>query len=202
MPLLFGAFWAFVGVLAPACGAGSPPVHSYAGTVIEPPKVVADFTLTDQNNTPYTLSQNVEDMALIYFGYAFCPDVCPMSLADMLNVKRGLPGNVGPIEYLMISVDPERDTPAALANRLGVFDQSFVGVTGERAELEKVWEDFGVVATREEVVGSAAGYLVAHTANLYLVDRDLRLRLVFPFGTAPDDMIEDIVEVFNRRRSS
>ncbi|MBM3933312.1 MAG: SCO family protein [SAR202 cluster bacterium] len=134
---------------------------------------------------------------MIYFGYTYCPDVCPMSLADMLKVKRALGDRADEITFLMITVDPERDTPAALKNRLSVFDPTFLGLYGERPTLEAIWDDFGVSVVRENVQGSAAGYLIAHSAFLYLVGRDGELHVQFPFGALPEDMVKDINRVLD-----
>lgn len=204
MPRPFNLIAAMVGglvlpLVAIACGSPASPPHVFAGTVIDPPKTVADFNLIDQTGADFRLSSEIDELSLIYFGYTYCPDICPMSLADMLNVKRGLGDQAGLVKYLMVSVDPERDTPEALANRLSVFDPAFVGLTGDRADLQRIWDDFGIYVAREETVGSAAGYLVAHTSSLYLVDDELRLRLVFPFGTAPEDMVADIQEILNQQ---
>jgi protein SCO1/2 len=169
--------------------------HTYAGSVIEPPRSVADFTLTDQLGRAFSLGRERYKLALIYFGYTFCPDVCPMSLAGMARVKEILRSKASSVLFVMITVDPERDTPEVLGRRLAIFDPSFIGLTGGKAELKRIWNDFGVYVEREETKGSAAGYLMAHSASLYLVDKQKRLRLVFPFGTKPEAIASDIVSV-------
>jgi protein SCO1/2 len=169
--------------------------HTYAGTVIDPPRRVGDFTLTDQHGRTFSLGAERYGLALIYFGYTYCPDVCPMSLADMVRVKEILRSKAGEVVFVMITVDPERDTSEVLGRRLAVFDPSFIGLTGDKAVLKRVWDDFGVYAKREETKGSAAGYLMAHSASLYLVDQQKRLRLIFPFGTKPEAIASDISHI-------
>jgi protein SCO1/2 len=169
--------------------------HTYAGTLIDPPHSVEDFTLTDQQGQAFRLSDERNRLALIYFGYTYCPDVCPMTLADMVRVKQILRKKADAVTFVMITVDPERDTPKVLGHRLAVFDPSFVGLTADKNALQRVWNDFGVYVEREETKGSAAGYLMAHSASLYLVDQQKRLRLIFPFGTKPEAIASDIVHI-------
>jgi protein SCO1/2 len=118
-----------------------------------------------------------------------------MTLADMVRVKRILRSKADAVTFLMITVDPERDTPKALGRRLAVFDPTFIGLTGDRPTLQRVWNDFGVYVEREETQGSATGYLMAHSASLYLVDQQKRLQLVFPFGAKPEVIASDIVHI-------
>jgi protein SCO1/2 len=169
--------------------------HTYAGTLIDPPHSVEDFTLTDQQGQAFRLSDERKRLALIYFGYTYCPDVCPMTLADMVRVKQILRSKADAVTFLMITVDPERDTPEVLGRRLAVFDPTFVGLTGDKAQLQRVWNDFGVYVEREETQGSATGYLMAHSASLYLVDQHKRLQMVFPFGAMPEAIASDIVHI-------
>jgi protein SCO1/2 len=184
------------GVLATALIPGLRPWgHTYAGTLIDPPHSVEDFTLTDQHGRAFRLSDEHNRLALIYFGYTYCPDVCPMTLADMVRVKQLLQEKADDVAFVMITVDPERDTPQILGRRLAVFDPSFVGLAGEKAALQRVWNDFGVYVEREETKGSAAGYLMAHSASLYLVDQQRRLRLIYPFGAKPEAIASDIVHI-------
>jgi protein SCO1/2 len=184
------------GVLAVALIPGLRPWrYTYAGTVVDPPHPVEDFVLTDQHGQAFRLSDKRSGLALIYFGYTYCPDVCPMTLADMVRVKQLLREKADAVAFVMVTVDPERDTPEVLGRRLAVFDPSFIGLAGEKAALQRVWNDFGVYVEREETKGSATGYLMAHSASLYLVDQQRHLRLIFPFGAKPEAVASDIVHI-------
>ncbi len=169
--------------------------HTYSGTLFDPPRSVKDFILTDQHGQAFRLSDERNPLALIYFGYTYCPDVCPMTLAEMTRVKQILRSKADAITFIMITVDPERDTPKVLGRRLSVFDPTFIGLTGDRATLQRVWSDFGVYVEREKVPPGATGYLMAHSAYLYLVDQKKRLRVVFPYGTAPEAIASDIAYI-------
>ena len=154
--------------------------------------------LIDQHGQDFRISDHLNPLALIFFGYTYCPDVCPTTLADMVRLKRTLGVRADDVTFLMVTVDPERDTPEVLGRRLALFDPAFVGLTGERTVLQRIWKDFGVTVLREEVGGSATGYLIAHSAYLYLVDQERRLRLLFPFGTPPEDIAGDFVKILQR----
>ena len=87
-----------------------------------------------------------------------------------------------------------------LGQRIAVFDPEFIGLSGTREILEEVWDDFGIVVERDDTQGSAAGYLVSHTANTYLVDRNMKNLVVFTFGTASDDIAADVAAVLKDQK--
>ena len=127
---------------------------------------------------------------LVYFGYTFCPDVCPTTLTTVDKALDLLGNKADQVQLVMISVDPERDTSAVLANYLSNFNPSFVGLTGTPDQIASAATPFGVYYQKHE--GSAAtGYLVDHTASLLVLDRTGRTRLVIPFETSAEDIAED-----------
>jgi protein SCO1/2 len=89
-------------------------------------------------------------------------------------------------------VDPERDTPEQIQKYVSVFDPAFIGLSGSLEELEPVWKSYGVYREVEQLPNSATGYLVTHTARVYLIDQDGNLRLSFGYGTPTDDILHDI----------
>jgi protein SCO1/2 len=174
--------------------------HTYAGTVVDPPRAIKAFVLTDQHGQAFRLSDQQTPLALVDFGYTYCPDVCPITLSHMVRVKRMLGAQADAVRFIMITVDPERDTPDVLGKRLAVFDPTFVGLTGDRDILQSIWDDFGVYVERQEAPGSAGNYLVAHSAYLYLVNHPGRLRLVFPFKTPAEDIVADIRHILQQEK--
>lgn len=157
--------------------------HSYAyqGSLIDPPTPAADFVLVSSDGTPFQLSNNKGEIVLLYFGYTFCPDVCPTTLYDIAKVKEKLGDRSKEIVVAMIAVDPERDTLEKLGHYVSTFDPTFFGLSEDFETLESVWDDYGVFRQKNDVE-SSAGYLVDHTARIYVIDRDGLLRLTFPFG--------------------
>lgn len=170
-----------------ACGGGGdgrPTATPLPGTLLNPPKEVGDFTLTDQDGQPFRLSDLRGKVALLFFGYTNCPDVCPTTLAEFKRVKALLGEDVERVAFVFVSVDGARDTPERLAAYVRAFDPQFIGLTGDDAALRPIARDFGVFYQRVNYE-SDINYLVDHTASTFVVDQQGRLRLVFPYSTDP-----------------
>jgi protein SCO1 len=192
----------FVSMIAMAITACGEDSHEFSGAVSYPPPDVQDFVLINQHGNDFQMSTDAKEVSIVFFGYTVCPDVCPTTLADMIKAKRKLGADAGRVSFIWVTVDPERDTPSVLGQRIEVFDPEFIGLSGRRESLEKVWEDFGIVVERDDSQGSAAGYLVSHTANTYLVDRDMKNRVVFPFGTASELIAADIAAILKEQKEN
>ncbi len=180
---------------APARPASQEPAGSTLptqGTRLEPPREVADFTLTDQHNQPFHLSDLEGRLVLLYFGYTFCPDICPTSLAEFVHVKHQLGDQSDQLAVVMISVDGQRDSPERLNQYLANFHPDFIGLTGSEQEIRKVGVDYGIFFEIQDVAGTSADYLVDHTAAAYLLDGQRRLRVIYGYGTPPDVISEDV----------
>lgn len=168
--------------------------YAYNGVLIDPPARAEDFELVDQHSQPYRLSDQRGKVVLIFFGYTNCPDVCPLTLNELSNVKKQLGEQASQVEFVMVTVDPERDSTAQLKNLVGRIDPDFKGLTGDLAALEKVWKSYGVFRQRQEVEGSL-GYLMDHSARLYLIDKNGDWRLNYPFGMQASQIVEDLVHL-------
>lgn len=166
--------------------------YAFAGGEIKPAKAAAAIDLTDQHGQPFTLDQLNGRVVLLYFGYTTCPDLCPTTLSDFTAIKSGLGDLADSVAFVMVSVDPERDTAERLNEYLTFFDPAFIGLRGEGEQLERVKLAYGVVADRVEYPNSATGYLVDHTSLIYLIDPQGRLRLTYPYGTDPSLIEQDI----------
>ena len=165
--------------------------YSYQGSLIDPPVPAADFELTNQYNEKFRLSDHQGKLSLIFFGYTNCPDVCPVTLSEFKKIKMHFNQREEEINFIFITVDPERDTSNRLKVYLQNFDPKFIGLTGERDLLESVWESYGVYEARQDL-GSAAGYLVDHSARVYAIDKNGNWRLTYPFGMDTEKLIQDI----------
>ncbi|HEU4323997.1 MAG TPA: SCO family protein [Roseiflexaceae bacterium] len=166
--------------------------YTFRGGTITPPEPAPDFALTDHNGQPFRLSEHQGKVTLIFFGFTFCPDVCPTALADMRNVRRELGRDAEGVQVLFITVDPERDTPERLKTYVGKFDPTFVGLHGTAEQLAPVFKDYGVLATKRELPGSALKYTMDHSAFTYVIDKAGRWRLLFSHGALVDDMVSDL----------
>jgi protein SCO1/2 len=174
-------------VLMAACGS-----YHFKGTVYPDPQPAPDFELTTTDGGPFRLSEQRGQIVLMFFGYTSCPDVCPTTLAEANQVLKGL-GDAGDrVRFLFITVDPERDTPEVLATYVTAFHPAIVGLTGSSEELAAVYQDYGIFIEKQVLNESAVGYSVNHTARVFLVDAEGRLRLSYAFGTPPEDILNDI----------
>jgi protein SCO1/2 len=165
--------------------------YAFHGSQFNPPPLAADFTLTDQEGRLVQLSDYRGKLVLLFFGYTHCPDVCPTTLAKLNYVLRELGDAAREVQVAFVSIDPERDTPEVIKRYLGHFNPSFVGLTGRPEEIKAVAQAYGVYVEKEEV-GSAAGYLITHSARTYVIDREGKLVLTFAYETEPQDMVSDL----------
>ncbi|MFN8372877.1 MAG: SCO family protein [Anaerolineae bacterium] len=164
---------------------------SYTGLVIDPPVTLADFTLTDQNGSPFQLSSLRGRAVLMFFGYTHCPDYCPTTLHDFTRVKELLGDAANDVAFVFISVDGERDTPEVVANFINLFDSSFIGLTGTPEEVLQIGQPFGITVERVPVQ-SSLGYSVTHTVAMFILDREGRWVRRISYATAPDVVAEQL----------
>jgi protein SCO1/2 len=186
-PRAFGI--AIVSVLLAAGFAGAAQLR---GALLTPAKPAADFTLTAQDGSEFRLSRERGKVVALWFGYTFCPDVCPTTLAELLQARRRLDKDGRRFRVVFVTVDPERDTPARLREYADAFGGGFTALTGPADRLAQVRKAYGVVADKRVVAGTSAAYLMDHSAFVYVVDPAGQLRVMFPFGMSIDDMVHDI----------
>jgi protein SCO1/2 len=203
-PLLSAALAALVSVAASFSNTGcSLSVRSrvkgagieYHGGVLTPEVVLPDLALQRATGGDRRTADTHGRLALVFFGYTRCPDVCPLTLANVTRTRRLLGPAAASLDAYFVTVDPERDTPARLREYLANFDPAIVGLTGTPEALQQVRTVFGVVAEKRVLPGSAADYAIDHTALIYLVDgrgTSNRVRLVYPHVTQPEDVAADV----------
>ncbi|HEV2443111.1 MAG TPA: SCO family protein [Steroidobacteraceae bacterium] len=183
-------FWILVGLSA-LCAAlagfllaakidSSRPVLA-SGTWLSDARPIADFHLIDSQGRPFTRTALVGHPTLVYFGFTHCPDECPDTLAALAQVEKqaAVPG----LQVLFVTVDPQRDTPAVLADYLRHFDPTFLGLTGDPAELHRFAAGLEIGIIRISLPGGA--YDFDHTMAILLFDARAREVGVF---TAPFDV--------------
>lgn len=185
---------ACLGLLVAACG--SAP-DSYKGTVIDPPLPTEDFSLIDQDGQTFRLSDQPGQITMLFFGYASCPDVCPTTLATWHQVYQALGAEADQVRFILITVDPERDTPAQMKQYVRLFNPRFIGLTGSPESLDSVYARYGIFREREAQSETAAGYLVSHTGSTYVLDAQARRVLLHRFGTPAEDIVHDLKQLLN-----
>ncbi len=166
----------------------------FHGTVLDKP--ASEFCLTgwkDGKERKVCLSDFKGKVVLTFFGYTHCPDVCPAALQVLAKTMELIPENKrDKVQVIFISVDPERDTPEKSQKYAEFFYPTFIGVTGSPEEIQKVAKDYMAFYKKVES-DSATGYLVDHTAYIYLIDTKGTLKLIYPSTKQkPELMAEDI----------
>lgn len=165
--------------------------HTFSGVVSDPPSVAGDFTLTDQTNQPFALSEFKGQWILMAYGYTHCPDVCPMTLSILRDVKKSIGAAADQLGVVLVTVDPERDTAEIMGKYVAHFDQTFKGLTGSLDAVATAAQLYGVKYEKKAST-PAVGYVMNHTAYVYLIDPQFRLRVTFPFGVKAEEITSDL----------
>jgi protein SCO1 len=173
-------------VLAGCSGSGP----SFKNTDITGADYGKDFALADHTGKARTLADFRGKVVVMFFGFTRCPDVCPVTLAELKAIKDQLGEDGKKLQVLFVTVDPERDTPKLLAHYVPAFDPSFLGLYGDPAAIAKVAKDFRVFY--QKAPGKTPdSYTVDHTAGSYVFDPQGRLRLFARQGNAAN-LVGDI----------
>jgi len=184
----------------------------FHGTTYETVAPAADFRLTDHEGRPVTLESYRGKPVLLFFGYTHCPDVCPLTLAKLSRVLRALGDDARDVRVLLVTVDPARDTPAALKAYVARFGPRVSGLTGDSASLARAWEGYGAyvapqpapaAATNGAHAGDAHGghgaaarprtdAAVAHSGVIYGIDRKGNLQVVISDAATEEETRDDV----------
>lgn len=178
-----------------------PPTTTFHGTDITGAEYGKALALTDHNGRPRTLVDFRGKVVAMFFGYTQCPDVCPTTLAAMGEAMRQLGPDAERVQVLFVTVDPERDTQALLANYVPAFDPRFLGLYGTPEQTAAVAKDFRVFYQKS---GDTSGpnYTVDHSAGTYLLDTEGRPRVYLRHGETPENIAADIRALLRERQDS
>jgi protein SCO1/2 len=177
-----------------------PPSMTAALRILPEPRVLADFSLLDQDGEVFSLQQLQGKWSLLFFGFTHCPDVCPSALYDLQQVSRSVaPSEENGDRYQMIfvSVDPERDSPERLGEYVRYFDPDFLGLTGPPEQLAALAKQIGVAYRIEPHDAGSQSYTVDHSASILLTDPQGRLYGVFPAPHDAGDIAHDLLAVLD-----
>lgn len=149
------------------------------------------FTLTDQNGQSRSLSDFKGQVVVLFFGYTQCPDVCPTSMSELVEIKRLLGPDANKLQGVFVTVDPARDTGELLKAYMANFDPTFVAFIPTLEQLAVVAKDYKIYYKRVEGK-TPTSYTVDHSAGSYVYDTQGHLRLYSRYGVGPQVMAQDI----------
>jgi protein SCO1/2 len=168
-----------------------PDQASFQSTDVTGADFGKTFTLADHNGMQRTLADFRGKVVVLFFGFTHCPDVCPITLAELSGAVRQLGPAGGNVQVLLVTIDPERDTPELLAKYVTAFNPQFLALRGNAEETARVAKEFKVIY--QKVAGPRPeNYAMDHSAGSYIFDRQGRLRLYVAYGRGADVFAHDI----------
>jgi protein SCO1 len=169
-----------------------------AGTVLPEPRPLPEFALLDHHGRPFGPSRLAGQWTLVFVGFTHCPDICPATLAILAGLDEQLQAEGVEVQMLFVSVDPERDNPATLAQYVAHFSPRLTGATGDKPELDTLMQGLGFAYIKVPLGGG--NYTVDHSAALALVDPRGRVAAYFTPPLRPAALAADLAVVARPRR--
>ncbi len=187
-PLQCAAWLVLAACLTVSCGRPGPQFHSVDITGAD---YGTDFHLTDHTGKPRVLADFRGKIVVLFFGYTHCPDVCPVTMAQLAQVVKQLGADAGRVQVLFVTLDPERDTRELLAQYVPAFDSAFLGLYGDMAATQETAKAFRVFFQKQPGK-TPETYTIDHTAGTYVFDTKGRLRLFVRYGQEGADLFADL----------
>ena len=186
MPSFSRLFWSIT-ICSLIAGCDSSP--QFRSTDITGAPYGQRLELVDHTGKPRRLEDWRGRAVVLFFGFTHCPDVCPTTLADIALALKSLGPDAKRVQVLMVSVDPERDTPASLAKYVTAFDERFVGLRGDLEATKRVASEFKIYFEKRK---QGESYTVDHSAQSYVLDPQGRLRLLVRHDRIAQDLAADL----------
>ena len=172
--------------LAAGCDRGGPQFRSVDITGADYGKTLE---LTDHTGKPRRLEDFRGKAVVLFFGFTHCPDVCPTTLADVSQAVKSLGSDADRVQVLLVTVDPERDTPEVLAKYVTAFDPRFLGLYGDAAATQRAAKEFKIFYEKRK---TGSSYSMDHSAQSYVLDPQGRLRLLVRPDRIASDLPDDL----------
>lgn len=184
---------------APAAAPAAAPTDAPKEiTVIDPPRVMADFMLTNQAGGTVHLSDFKGKTILMAFGYTHCPDVCPITLARFKQIKEKLGDSHDQVAFVWISVDGARDTPERIGQYLTMFDPTFNGLTADSEQVRTIISEYGGLFQINNAGGmKKENYTVDHTASHFLLDPEGRWIRTYAYTSEIETIVADMLKLLS-----
>ena len=171
-----------------ACSENKP---SFVSIDVTGADYAKDFALTDHNGKPRTLKDFAGKVAVIFFGFTQCPDVCPTSMTELAQIKKMLGPKGDRLQGLFVTVDPQRDTPEVLKAYMANFDPTFLALYTTPEKLIDLAKDYKVYFKKVEGK-TPTSYTMDHSAGSFVYDTSGKLRLYTRYGTGAKPLAQDI----------
>lgn len=156
------------------------PLPDINGFVLQQPRTLPEFVLLNGQSEPFARTDFEGAWSFLYFGFTYCPDICPTAFVEMAKLKKMLDTSQPDLatEFYLVSVDPQRDTPERIQEYVTYFDDSFKGLTGDLAEISKLAQAASVIHVIEPSVDGES-YEVGHSSTITLLDPQGDIRAIF-----------------------
>ena len=193
-PRFFSLWLTFTAALV----AQAPKTDDYRGGLVTPPLPKPRFILADTSGRPFDFAAQTKGyLTLLFFGYTYCPDQCPMHMANLsAALKKLSAGTADQVKLVFVTTDPARDTPQVLRRWLDVFDRHFIGLTGTEHTIAAIQRMAGVpVATKSGPPNN--NYAVSHANFVLAYSKDDLAHVIYPGGVSKDDWVHDLPRLIN-----
>jgi protein SCO1/2 len=167
------------------------------GVLWPEPKPLAEFALIDQRKQPFNLERLKGKWTFVFFGYTYCPDICPTAMATLKTVFEHLqpkPEVMSETQVVFVSVDPPRDTPEQLSDYLKYFNEEFIGATGTADEIEEFARQMGAGYLQQPAT-TEGGYQISHTGTFFLIDPQARFYARFSQPHIPKTIVSQYLKI-------
>jgi protein SCO1/2 len=177
-----------------ACGGSGQPAAERPP--LEGAAIGGNFTLTDKTNKPVRWADFDGKYRIIYFGYTFCPDACPMDVQKMMQgfalFEKAHADLAAQVQPIFVTIDPARDTPQAVGEFAAAFSPRLLGLTGSQAQIDAAAKSFAIYHAKGKE--SAGGYLMDHSRTAYLMGRKGEAIAMLPVDKAPQDVAAELAK--------
>lgn len=176
---------------------------SYRGGIVTPPLPKPRFTLTDTSGRPFDFWARTQgNVTLLFFGYTYCPDQCPMHMATLGAAFKKMPAGIADqVKLVFVTTDPARDTPVVLRQWLDHFDTRFIGLTGSEAAIDAVQRATGVPPA-QKTASTNGSYAVSHANFVLAYTKDNQAHVIYPGGVTGRDWVHDLPLLINETWSA
>lgn len=172
--------------------------RAFVGSVVAGMKVDSAIPMVGHDGKSYRMADFKGKVVALFFGYTHCPDVCPTTMTTMNRSAKLLGTRAREVQVVFVTLDPERDTVDVLKRYVPYFNADFIGLRGDAETTKKLAQDFKMFYARQESA-SKAGYLIDHSAGVYVFDRKGDLRLYLNHGQSAKDIAHDLAVLLDEK---